>query len=1019
MRCYTIRMNTLNKRNNSLHRCSMKWLTAALLLAIAAGANATTAELQKAMRTATFEVVMKKPENDPLTYEKPLPLELLPYMERTDKYRSIGTAFSLGHNTYVTAGHVLNACINSQYGPPSLRDADGKVYAIDQIVKYSVHEDFAVFTVSGDPAPQGLAVNRTPHINDPVFAVGNALGDGVVIRDGLYTSDTPEEQDGRWKWIRFSAPASPGNSGGPLVDASGAVIGIVIGKSPNENLNYSLPISIVLDAPPDKALFDTRYLMSSPYLHGTLTHSLKTGFALPKKWPAFVAAYLDMNAHDLQTGREELFKKYADSYFPVGGDEVLFGHEHKYNPQMIIQQPDERWSSEAPGFDTTDLPGNGFIKEGSAHGVMLFRLHRPDDSADPAFYHDSKAFMDMALKGLDITRQVGSDAVRVVSLGPALHDDTFTDKYGRIWQRRVWALPYLDSYVVAMMLPTPEGYSGFLQYGPSLTLNGINKLVEEYTTFIDLSYWGTVAQWQSFLKQRGLIPECFAHLQFNSSNNGSELKISSGRITLNASPALLKISGNSPLGMDMNYSRDKDKLAWNIGSVWLFSDAQLRSYLAITRYSKPPASMKREYQDDWDNLLDRRSPYDGRITRETTETWSATTVVAAPSTETGKLSDSLMYSIKLGMENFVPSEEMNKLLKTARDAISINERGTGALSADQVTVQQQSEQYAALQTNFEMLKQFILEMGGKFAQQVTDKTIDDRGRTQADDFRDDLVTMELRDKAGSIAQSFNKAISERDMPDAQSQMNALDAMKDTIRDRYAAICAYWDGFRGIAQERTLWQHALERDHLPANTAHSDAVIAAESRLHDITPIASELNTTRIASMHELINTMIADRNALARRVGSDKSRSIPVQYTARQTACPEVDHSDSAAEQTVPIMMPKENISDHASASTAANHLVPAMLTGHTPNIDDYYPAQSKRNGEQGFVVISIKIDANGCPLSAGVIASSGSDALDTAALKFVELLNYHPATMDGKPVSNIQPVAINFKLDNSRPRSK
>jgi serine protease Do len=79
-----------------------------------------------------------------------------------------------------------------------------------------------------------------------VLAVGNAFGEGVVIRDGLYTSATDEDQDGRWKWIRFSAAASPGNSGGPLLDGDGKVIGIVIGKSPNENLNYSLPIARVL-----------------------------------------------------------------------------------------------------------------------------------------------------------------------------------------------------------------------------------------------------------------------------------------------------------------------------------------------------------------------------------------------------------------------------------------------------------------------------------------------------------------------------------------------------------------------------------------------------------------------------------------------------------------------------------------------------------------------------------------------------------------------------------------------------
>ena len=55
-----------------------------------------TPELQHAIRENTFEVVMKKPEKDPITYEKPLPLDLIPFIERTDAYRSVGTAFSLG-----------------------------------------------------------------------------------------------------------------------------------------------------------------------------------------------------------------------------------------------------------------------------------------------------------------------------------------------------------------------------------------------------------------------------------------------------------------------------------------------------------------------------------------------------------------------------------------------------------------------------------------------------------------------------------------------------------------------------------------------------------------------------------------------------------------------------------------------------------------------------------------------------------------------------------------------------------
>ena len=136
---------------------------------------------------------MRKPDKDPATYEKALPLDLLPFHERTDAYRSVGTAFSLGHNTYVTAGHVLGVAIDSQYGMPQLRGSDGTIYSIDRIMRFSLREDFAVFSLQSDPAPTGFSVNREPRIDDPVLAVGNAFGEGIVIRDGLYTSATDED----------------------------------------------------------------------------------------------------------------------------------------------------------------------------------------------------------------------------------------------------------------------------------------------------------------------------------------------------------------------------------------------------------------------------------------------------------------------------------------------------------------------------------------------------------------------------------------------------------------------------------------------------------------------------------------------------------------------------------------------------------------------------------------------------------------------------------------------------------
>ncbi len=322
-------------------------------------AAGVTPELQRAIRENTFEVVMKKPETDPVTYEKPLPLDLIPFIERTDAYRSVGTAFSLGGNTYVTAGHVIAAGVGSQFGMPALRRADGKVFEIDRILKFSVHEDFVVFSVRDDPAPTGLGVSRSPQLDEAVLAVGNALGEGIVIRDGLFTSETAEAQDGRWKWIRFSAAASPGNSGGPLCDSDGKVIGIVIGKSPNENLNYSLPIVRVLDGEPGKARFDQKALASLPFMHGTLTYAYKDGFDLPLAWTAFVQAFQKVIDRHVEESRSQLLKNYADTNFPKGsGSEALLFEPvaNDFRPRLITQHADGTWAADKLSYQEIDLP---------------------------------------------------------------------------------------------------------------------------------------------------------------------------------------------------------------------------------------------------------------------------------------------------------------------------------------------------------------------------------------------------------------------------------------------------------------------------------------------------------------------------------------------------------------------------------------------------------------------------------------------------------------------------------------
>src|ERR1700674_305048 len=148
------------------------------LMATLGCATATAATLapgvEQKLSSATFEVVLAKPVSDPLTYEKPLPLELIPYRERTDKFQSIGTAFAIAPNRFVSAAHVIGAGNGSQYGPLALRNAAGTIYRIDKIIKFSSREDYAVFSLIDAPVLVPLETRTQTPLNTPVFAVGNA-----------------------------------------------------------------------------------------------------------------------------------------------------------------------------------------------------------------------------------------------------------------------------------------------------------------------------------------------------------------------------------------------------------------------------------------------------------------------------------------------------------------------------------------------------------------------------------------------------------------------------------------------------------------------------------------------------------------------------------------------------------------------------------------------------------------------------------------------------------------------------
>lgn len=160
---------------------------------------------------------------------------------------SFGTGFALdipaasGYQTaIVTAEHVVDACTGPTAGP-SLSLSQGQQTLPAHLRSFDATTDVAIIdTTAKVPA---LEPGGAPVVGQFVMVVGNPLGLANNVTSGNVSQVNAND-------FLHTAPTSSGNSGGPVVDRSGRVQGIVdaaysatAGSPVVENLNVALRLS--------------------------------------------------------------------------------------------------------------------------------------------------------------------------------------------------------------------------------------------------------------------------------------------------------------------------------------------------------------------------------------------------------------------------------------------------------------------------------------------------------------------------------------------------------------------------------------------------------------------------------------------------------------------------------------------------------------------------------------------------------------------------------------------------------
>lgn len=129
---------------------------------------------------------------------------------------SQGSGFIITSDGYVvTNAHVLS---NARYANALTSSQETKSA---KLIGYNLDLDIALLKITGDYSYIVLADSDNIRVGEKVIAVGNPYGLSFSVTEGIVSALHRDN-----KYIQTDVPLNPGNSGGPLINNQGKVIGI-------------------------------------------------------------------------------------------------------------------------------------------------------------------------------------------------------------------------------------------------------------------------------------------------------------------------------------------------------------------------------------------------------------------------------------------------------------------------------------------------------------------------------------------------------------------------------------------------------------------------------------------------------------------------------------------------------------------------------------------------------------------------------------------------------------------------
>ncbi len=177
---------------------------------------------------------------------------LNPRSRREERLYNIGSGVIIDEEGYVLTNlHVLRRASRVQ-----VKLWDGREYEAEPIVA-TPYSDVALVKIKGKPGEKFKAVKFAGDddllLGETVIALGNPFGLGGSVTKGILSSKTrrpanANEQLDVQDWLQTDASVNPGNSGGPLINLRGELIGLNVAVGQGQGIGFAIPVKQVAAA---------------------------------------------------------------------------------------------------------------------------------------------------------------------------------------------------------------------------------------------------------------------------------------------------------------------------------------------------------------------------------------------------------------------------------------------------------------------------------------------------------------------------------------------------------------------------------------------------------------------------------------------------------------------------------------------------------------------------------------------------------------------------------------------------